>query len=53
MIFRSHNGVLIDINLENYVSDLEIYKLILFLKFGKNLDENEYQLDKIIKYINE
>ena len=52
MIFRSNNDNIINIYISKYVSDFEIYKEILFLKFGKRLDKQDNYLDNVINYIN-
>ena len=52
MIIRTHDGNIINIDISKYVSDFEIYKEILFLKFGKRLDKQNNYLDNVINYIN-
>ena len=41
MIFRTHSGNIINIDISKYVSDFEIYKEIMFLKFEKRLDKQD------------
>ena len=51
MIVRTKNGIISSINIEDYITDKDLYKMIINFKFNIKF-ENDNNIEDILKYIN-
>ena len=51
MIVRTKNGIILNINIEDYTTDKDLYKMIINFKFNTKFN-NDSSIENVLAYIN-